>query len=83
MINLKILKFSENNFRSLFLDVLFYMKNYYDFSIELYGNLWDCFCKLENFLEFLFLYKINVFYLDMLVCYFFVRLFGTKLFDLV
>ncbi|XP_052678741.1 leucine-rich repeat and fibronectin type-III domain-containing protein 2-like [Crassostrea angulata] len=83
MTNLKTLKLSENNLRSLSPDVLSHMKNYHDFSIELYGNPWDCSCKLENFLEFLFLYKTNVSHLDMLVCHSPARLLGTKLLDLV
>lgn len=81
--NLKTLKLSENNLRSLSPDVLSDMKNYHDFSMELYGNPWDCSCELENFLEFLFLYKANVSHLDMLDCYSPAKLLGTKLLDLV
>lgn len=77
--NLKTLKLSENNLQSLSHDVLADMKNYHDFSMELYGNPWDCSCKLENFLEFLFLLKANVSHLDMLVCYSPSRLLGSFL----
>lgn len=81
--SLKTLKLSENNLKSLSPDVLSDMKNYHDFSMELYGNPWDCSCKLENFLEFLSLNKANISHLDMLVCYSPAKLLGTKLLDLV